>query len=402
MAIGPVVNTRSLIVSNDLFTEILFYSDAKGKKIDMSLRLFLCFFFFSFAAKAQEKVNYTPAIPFLPETYVCYQALGPLEIDGDLREESWQAAAWTQDFVDIEGELQPRPPLRTRAKMLWDEQYLYLAAEMEEPQVWASLTERDAIIYQDDDFEVFIDPDGDGLHYYEFEMNAFNTIWDLLMLRPYRNNISRHPVNLFNWNIPDWKTAVSIQGSLNDPGDEDQGWTVEMAIPWSALIELANPKREPKEGEQWRLNFSRVDWHMRVEAGTYVKEKDPDTGKNRPEENWVWSPQGVVDMHRPETWGYVQFTKTKVGEKNIPFRENPEEKIKWALWQLYHQEYLYREEYGFFTADRTRLTLPPVDIADYNLRPVIFMSPKTFEILVPSLQRGIYWHINQDGRIWKD
>ncbi|HKK77398.1 MAG TPA: carbohydrate-binding family 9-like protein [Saprospiraceae bacterium] len=368
----------------------------------MNLRLFLCFFFSSFAAKAQEKVNYTPAVPFLPKTYVCYQALGPLEIDGYPGEESWQAAAWTQDFVDIEGNLQPAPPLRTRAKMLWDEQYLYIAAEMEEPQVWATLTERDAIIYQDDDFEVFIDPDGDGLHYCEFEINAFNTIWDLLMLRPYRNNISRHPVNLFNWNIPDWKTAVSIKGSLNDPGDEDQGWTVEMAIPWSALIELANPKRAPKEGEQWRLNFSRVDWHMQAEAGTYVKEKEPDTGENRPEENWVWSPQGVVDMHRPETWGYVQFTETKVGEKNIPFRVNPEEKIKWALWQLYHQQYIYRQKHGFFTADRSLLTLPDIKgLADYKLRPVIFMAPNTFEILVPSLERGIYWHINEQGRIWR-
>lgn len=364
--------------------------------------LFCLLLFSAFAVQAQEKISYQPPIPFVPETYVAYQVLSPLKIDGQLREESWTAAAWTRDFVDIQGALRPDPPLQTRVKMLWDEQYFYIAAEMEEPQVWATLTERDAIIYQDDDFEVFIDPDGDGLHYYEFEMNAFNTVWDLLMLRPYRNNIARLPINLFNWNIPDWQTAVSVQGSINDPSDKDQGWTVEMAIPWSALAEMAKPKRRPREAEQWRINFSRVDWHMQVEGNTYVKEKNPETGKNRSEENWVWSPQGVVNMHRPETWGYVQFTTTKVGEKAIPFAVKPEEQIKWALWQLYYQQYLYRAQHGFFTADRTKLTLPTVNLSNYQLLPVIFMGPKTFEILVSSLERGIFWHINEQGRIWKD
>lgn len=358
--------------------------------------------FFPFAVQAQEKVNYQPPIPFIPETYVAYQVLSPLEIDGQLTEQSWAAAAWTLDFVDIQGALRPAPPLQTRVKMLWDEDYFYIASKLEEPQVWATLTERDAIIFQDDDFEVFIDPDGDGLHYYELEINAFNTVWDLLMLRPYRNNISRQPVNLFNWNIPDWQTAVSVQGTINDPTDEDEGWTVEMAIPWSALTELAKPSRRPQEGEQWRINFSRVDWPMQVEGNTYVKEKDPKTGKNSAEENWVWSPQGVVNMHRPETWGYVQFTTTKVGERSIPFMVNPEEPIKWALWQLYHQQYLYREQHGFFTADRTKLTLPTVNLPGYQLLPVIFMGPKTFEILVPSLERGIFWHINEQGRIWRE
>lgn len=366
--------------------------------------LFSCFCYFiaPFPAWTQEKVNYIPPIPFVPENYVCYQSREVLQIDGRLDEESWQAAEWTSEFVDIQGGLRPHPPLRTRAKMLWDEQYFYIAAELEEPQVWAKLRQRDTIIFQDDDFEVFIDPDGDGLHYYEFEINAFNTVWDLLMLRPYRNNITGQPVNLFNWNIPDWQTAVTVQGTINNPTDVDQGWTVEMAIPWSALQEMARPKRRPKDGAQWRLNFSRVDWHMKVEGGTYVKAKDPDTGGNKPEENWVWSPQGGINMHRPETWGYVQFAEIPVGEQVVPFVAAPEEAIKWALWQLYYQQYRYREAHGFFTREVSRLTLPEVSgLEDYQLRPVIFTSPGRFELLLPSLEQGIYWHINESGRIWR-
>lgn len=69
--------------------------------------------------------------------------------------------------MDIEGDRKPRPRFRTRVKMLWDDNYFYMGAEMEEPHVWATLTERDSIIYRDNDFEVFIDPDGDNHNYYE-------------------------------------------------------------------------------------------------------------------------------------------------------------------------------------------------------------------------------------------
>jgi hypothetical protein len=72
-------------------------------------------------------------------------------------------------------------------KMVWDDEYLYVAAEMEEPDIWATLTERDSVIFHDNDFEVFIDPDGDTHAYYELEVNALATAWDLMLLKPYRD-----------------------------------------------------------------------------------------------------------------------------------------------------------------------------------------------------------------------
>ena len=60
-------------------------------------------------------------------------------------------------FVDIQGATQPRPRFRTRAKMLWDDEYFYIAAELEEPHVWATLTEHDSVIFHDNDFEVFLE-----------------------------------------------------------------------------------------------------------------------------------------------------------------------------------------------------------------------------------------------------
>src|SRR5688572_20030808 len=167
-----------------------------------------------------------------PEGYICGRASN-LIIDGKLDEKSWQAAPWTREFQDIEGPAKPAPRLKTRAKMLWDDTYFYFAAELEEPHVWGTLTQHDAVIFHDPDFEVFIDPDGDRHSYYEFEMNALNTGWDLILKKPY---IDGGPAQN-EWEIPGLKTAVHIKGSLNNPADTDQSWSVEIAIPWKVLAE---------------------------------------------------------------------------------------------------------------------------------------------------------------------
>ena len=74
--------------------------------------------------------------------------------------------------------------------MLWDDTYLYVGALLEEPHVWATLTQHDSVIFHDNDFEVFIDPDGDNHEYCEIEINALNTEWDLFLNKPYRDGWS--------------------------------------------------------------------------------------------------------------------------------------------------------------------------------------------------------------------
>lgn len=234
-----------------------------------------------------------------PLRYDAPRAAGTVRIDGRLDDKAWQAAPWTPFFVDIEGAAKPVPRFKTRAKMMWDDEYFYIAAEMEEPHVWATLTEHDSVIFHDNDFEVFIDPNGDTLEYYEFEINALNTGWDLFLDKPYR--FSGKPRN--EWEIPGLKTAVYIRGTLNDPRDRDLGWTVEIAMPWKALGEFAHKPAPPRPGDEWRVNFSRVEWQHRITNGRY--ERVPGTN----EDNWVWSPQGVVNMHVPEKWGFVRFVR---------------------------------------------------------------------------------------------
>lgn len=231
-----------------------------------------------------------------PLHYTCNRAATPIVIDGNLDDAAWRNALWTDDFVDIQGTGHPTPRYRTRAKMLWDDRYFYVAAELEETHVWATLTGHDSVIFRDNDFEVFLNPAGDTLNYFEFEMNALNTGWDLFLSKPYRQGGRADNT----WEIPGLLTAVHVDGTLNDPRDRDRGWSVEIAFPWSAFASRA-PVKRPNAGDQWRINFSRVEWLTSIVDGKYVK------APGKPEDNWVWSPQGLIDMHVPEHWGYVHF-----------------------------------------------------------------------------------------------
>ena len=226
-------------------------------------------------------------------------------IDGKADETSWDKALWTDDFVDIEGLRMPKPSLRTRAKMLWDNNYLYLLAELEEPNIWCYYTTRDQIVFHENDFEIFIDPDCDAENYFEFELNACNTLFDLFLPKTY-NNGGRADIG---WDAQGFKSAVSIDGTLNNPTDTDNKWTVEVAIPFECLKSKGSIP-VPVEGSVWKIDFSRVEWNTVVVDGIYRKVKNPRNGHFQSENNWVWNAIGKINMHIPEKWGTLQFSNT--------------------------------------------------------------------------------------------
>lgn len=288
---------------------------------------------FSSSLIADTREDWEKMRKITPLNYVATQAAGKIKIDGKLDERAWKNAKWSEPHSDIEGDVKPKPRFDTRFKLLWDNRYLYFACLMEEPHVWGTLTEHDSVIFHDNDIEIFIDPDGDNHEYYEFEMNALNTGWDLFLAKPYKDG---GPADN-SWEIPGLKTAVHINGTLDDPSDTDKFWSVEVAIPWKVLAEFAHQASPPKEGDHWRMNFSRVEWKHEIVGGKYQKVK------GEREDNWVWSPQGIIDMHRPERWGYVWFTKARQFKGNMP--TDPTLKVRDALMTIYHtQKALHRSE----------------------------------------------------------
>ena len=249
--------------------------------------------------------------PPQPKSYICYQPDKKITIDGKLSESSWKKAAWTTPFEDIEGDKKPKPTQLTRAKMLWDSDYLYIAAVIEEEHIWAYQDKKDQIVYLENDFEVFIDPDGDTENYYELEINARNTIFDLFLPKTYKKGGKAQ----IKWDIAGLKSAVSIDGTINNAADRDKRWTVEIAIPFTSLSTENVPAIIPQNGSQWRINFSRVNWqHTVATDGKYARKRDAETNRVIPEYNWVWSPQGIINMHYPEYWGYLHFKAKPVGK----------------------------------------------------------------------------------------
>lgn len=313
-----------------------------------------------------------------PDGYVCYRTAQKLKIDGKLNESSWEKAVSTSPFVDISGEGFAKPLYNTSAKMLWDDKYFYVGATLLEKDIKAKLTQRDTIIYHDNDFEVFLDPDGDGHNYFEIETNARGVIFDLMLDKPYRSGGNF----MVQWDCPGLQVAIHCSGTLNNPKDEDKQWTVEMAIPHKALtVNFNNPLQA---GKTWRVNFSRVQW---------LKANDP-------EENWVWMPTGKVDMHMPDRWGFVYFSDKVVGKATEAFKypyHMPTYKLLWAMFNAQQEKYGKDQNYlrakeSFFLTDTELKDLPK------NAEISVEATAKTYRMSISIPEENICYVINNEGK----
>lgn len=342
------------------------------------------------ASKAQSPFAGLENLFNTPESYVAkYISKAPL-IDGNLNDAAWQQVNWSNDFVDIEGDLKPKPPNQTNIKMLWDDHYLYVAARMTEPQVWATLKKHDDIIYHDNDFELFIDPSGTSHNYYEIEVNALNTIFDLYLNKPYRNGGGA----LIGWDATGLRSAVKIHGTLNNTSDTDKGWTVEMAIPFKS-INMGFTSGTPKDGAIYRINFSRVEYDTKIQNNRNVKLKDA-KGYDLPEHNWSWSPQGEINMHSPEHWGYLLFSKSN--DADIAFTLPYAEQQKKYLWLIYYRQkqwYKAHQQYTESLADLGIENTYPIAGKDNKL--TLEASKSQFKAYINAGSNGTSLSINHEG-----
>lgn len=339
----------------------------------MKLIFVFIFLIFNFLNAFSQKTEH-------PKVYYAYKTIDSIIIDGIDNEKSWQTANKTSSFIDIEGDSSKTPYYETYVKIIWDSNYLYIFAELEEEHIWATLKERESIIFYDNDFEIFIDPDGDNHNYYEFEFNAFSTEWDLLLTKPYRDG----GLPLFSWSCTDMKSATNINGSINNPKDIDSSWTIEIAIPLNCLKDALKPRKKPKADDIFRLNFSRVQWETKIENGKYIKlEKE--------EHNWVWSPQYAINMHRPEYWGYLVFCGENLNNKSKENYVDDDFKIKMSLMQIYYTQNKYFKKYSKYSASIDKLDLE----SDYS-EIKLLSNGKQY---IATFNK---WNINQNGRLWHE
>jgi len=209
-------------------------------------------------------------------------------------------------------------------------------------------------VSNDNDFEVLIDPDGCNHWYKKLEINALAQTRDLMMDKPYIDG----GMASTTWDMVSLKFATYINGSINDPSGSSNFWTVELALPLRDCVENSmTAQAPPKNGDQWRINFARVEWEVRV----FWDERNNDSSFYKlpdVKDIWVWSPQGATNMHLPERWGFVQFS-TGVPNSPQPFEVHSEEwNLRTVLAQVYYAERKSLVVNGYYTGDITKLELP--------------------------------------------
>jgi len=267
-------------------------------------------------------LSITPIAAQVP-TYKCGKVPnGSVTIDGKLDEQCWKNAP-VMEFRELADGSAPLIP--SHAKIVWDDKYIYAAYEIKDPNVVAYYGERQRggthinskdephrgepeIMSRDTFVKFFLDPDGDGMNYIEIHVNPINNVSDLMLDYPYKVKAREESgINFTGANNADWywncegvKSAVQIQGTLNFQDDKDEGWTVELAVPWEALKPLTKGAYSPLVGKnKWRAHLGHV----------YKPEFDYDKRRKSKHLYATWPVLGVRDCHLPARWGYLIFEK---------------------------------------------------------------------------------------------
>ena len=310
----------------------------------------------------------TPPLAFLnryPQHYVARRTRTPPLIDGSLSDDVWSSAPWTSEpfndiklWLDLPDFNHVPAGYGCRVKLVWDESFLYVGAELTDPYVDEDShtaphghNTAPAPYATNNDFEVFVDASSSTHNYKEFEMNALGTTWDLALAKPYLNgggeNSSRVDSPGFDMESLGMRAAATTDGIVNRADVPSTRWFAEVRLPFSGLA--CNTTREvaaPVPGELWRINFSRVEWRTVRHGSAYWK-----WPVRQAESNWVWTPMGVVDMHLPERWGYVQFL---LDDGSTPTRD-ADWSLRYMARSLYDAQTAYRTAYGKFADNAARL-----------------------------------------------
>lgn len=234
------------------------------------------------AARPQREARPQPDVKPPPALEV-HRATGPIRIDGKLNENDWESATQTSMFVNTR--TGGAAPFEASARVLWDDDYLYVAFEVQDDFVKNTIRRRDGHLWEQDAVEIMIDPDGDGRNYFELQVSPTGQIFDTR----YDSRREPQPYGDVAWNSRA-RAKVEVRGTANDDA-ADEGYTAEIAIPWAAFHAGDPPATKPEAGDTWRMNF-------------YVMDARPEGEAQRAA---GWSPTHEGDFHVPSRFGRVTF-----------------------------------------------------------------------------------------------
>jgi hypothetical protein len=188
-----------------------------------------------------------------PGTIHIPYAKGAIVIDGIANDPGWAGAVASPELATAEGS--PEPLGKANARMTWDDQHLYVSISVIDTDVYSEFKNHDDPLWKADCVELFIDADGNKRGYVELQVNPNNATFDSWFPQ------GRGPKGDESW-TSGMITAVTMRGTADKGGDTDQGWDVEIAIPWAAVKgrdDTMPANTPPKVGDRWRMNIVRVD-----------------------------------------------------------------------------------------------------------------------------------------------
>ena len=244
-----------------------------------------------------------PASAASGASYTIKRGIDPITVDGSLNETSWVMASSTSLFTLWDGSTAPAS-LQVYGKMLWDDQYLYVAFIAKDPDLYGTYTGRDVKCWEQDNYELFVTVPG-TTGYVEVEGNLSGGFWD-----GYFTNVFAGPQG--SYNIANLQVAAHLDGTLNNPADRDTGFTAEIRLP-IAEIYHGIPGGHPTNGTQLRLNLNRINWNTPTILGG--------KGATGTDTYYAWSPVpgSVPAFHQPANFGTVTFSSDPVPHPVITF-----------------------------------------------------------------------------------
>ncbi|MCP5549613.1 MAG: PQQ-dependent sugar dehydrogenase [Akkermansiaceae bacterium] len=210
-----------------------------------------------------------------------------MRLDGKADEPDWRHALEIPNFL-LPWETPPRKAAtRTMAKLMWDTDYLYYYAEMEDGDLRAEKRERDGELWLDDVFELFFKPSAGKEDYYEFQVNPLGSLLDIHYPKREEQGYSKNR----NQGTFGHAAKVIVQGTPGDSSDRDLGWRVEGRIPWT---DFAPTGGSPAVGDEWRFTLCRYDYDPRFE-------------NKQQAELSVSAPSMIDNFHAHERYAPIRF-----------------------------------------------------------------------------------------------
>ena len=219
-------------------------------------------------------------------SYTVMRTAGKIVLDGILDDPDWAAARPVGAFVFPwwkDGEKE-----QTEAKMLWDDNFLYIAYRCDDAHIWADHYDTNSATCLDDCVEIFWNPNpAAGKTYNMFEMNCIGNL-----LSVYNDFVTSIKLRERRIMVP--HIARTIQGTVNNDSDTDTSWILEIAIRFTDYPELFNAKT-PKDGDMWRVGLNR--------CGGKVNEQFS---------QWSPSQTSQPSFHVPDDFGKIFFVNKPV------------------------------------------------------------------------------------------